>query len=57
MTAKKWAPTPWSDVMNWIYDSDLRGTENFGRASVRYETQDDSSPTLEVVVTRSDIGL
>lgn len=57
MTAKKWAPTPWSDVMNWIYDSDLRGTENFGRASVRYQTQNDSSPTLEVVVTRSDIGL
>lgn len=56
LLAKKWSATSWDSLMDSVYKSNDRGTKTFGRAKITYETQQDTSPTLEVIAMRSDIG-
>ena len=56
MSKKVFHETPYKEMHGWVEKSGRSGNEIYGRALVKYSTDSESSPTLNVVVTRSDIG-
>ena len=56
MTTSKWSRTSWDDIIEWAEDGPKANKIKFGRSLTKFDTDSESSATLTVVATRSDIG-